>query len=135
MKLQQPLQLKIRREYLFNDSYSQLANKTPTNLRMKLKVFFQGEEGEDAGGLSREWFTKLSHEIFNPMYALFIPAAHGYAYQPSPHSSINPEHLKYFSFIGRVVGKALFDGQLLDAHFTSSFYKHMVNEPLNYEDF
>lgn len=109
MKLKQILNLRLRRDMLFTDSFSQLSSKNPTNLRMKLKIHFIGEEGEDAGGLSREWFTKLSHEIFNPNYALFLPAAHGYAYQPNPHSSINPEHLKYFKFIGRVVGKALFD--------------------------
>lgn len=56
---------------------------------MKLHVRFKGEEGEDAGGLSREWFQKISQEIFNVNYALFIPAAHGYAFQPSPFSSIN----------------------------------------------
>lgn len=56
---------------------------------MKLKIEFIGEEGEDAGGLTRAWFTKLSHEIFNPNYALFLPAAHGYAYQPSPFSHVN----------------------------------------------
>lgn len=31
-------------------------------------------------------------------------------------------------FIGRVVGKAIYDEQLLDAHFTSSFYKHMLSQ-------
>jgi HECT-domain (ubiquitin-transferase) len=29
----------------------------------------------------------------------------------------------FFKFVGRVVGKALHDGQLIDAHFTRSFYK------------
>ena len=96
---------------------------------------FQGEEGEDAGGVSREWFNKISSEIFNVNYALFIPAAHGYAFQPSPFSSVNQEHLRYFKFVGRVVGKALFDGHLLDAHFTKAFYKHMIKAPLSYLDF
>lgn len=120
---------------LFTDSFTQLIGKRPIDLRMKLHIRFQDEEGEDAGGLTREWFLQLSKEIFNPNYALFIPAAHGYAFQPSPYSSVNQEHLKYFKFIGRIVGKTLFDGQLLDAHFTRSFYKHMVGSSLNYFDF
>ncbi len=43
----------------------------------KLNIEFSGEEGMDAGGLTREWFLLLSKEIFNPNYALFIPNANG----------------------------------------------------------
>ena len=34
-------------------------------------IVFEGEEGQDAGGLLREWYVIISREIFNPMYALF----------------------------------------------------------------
>jgi hypothetical protein len=34
-------------------------------------MFFTGEEGQDAGGLLREWYVIISREIFNPNYALF----------------------------------------------------------------
>ena len=43
------------------------------------------------------------------------------------------DHLDFFKFVGRVVGKALFDGQSLDAYFTRSFYKHMLGQRLNYQ--
>lgn len=32
------------------------------------------------------------------------------------------------------VGKALFDGQLLDVHFTRSFYKHILEVKVTYQD-
>lgn len=32
------------------------------------------------------------------------------------------------------VGKALFDGQLLDVYFTRSFYKHMLDVKVTYHD-
>lgn len=32
------------------------------------------------------------------------------------------------------MGKALHDGQLIDAYFTRSFYKHMLGLALTYED-
>lgn len=35
---------------------------------------------------------------------------------------------------GRIVGKAIADGQLLDAHFTHSFYKHILGVPVTYTD-
>ena len=60
----------------------------------------------------------LSREIFNPNYVLFTAAADGATFQPNPLSMINTNHLDYFKFVGRVIGKAICDGQLMDAHFT-----------------
>jgi hypothetical protein len=47
-------------------------------------------------------------------------AENGQTFQPRENSYINPDHLHYFRTIGAVVGKALYDGYLLDAHFTRS---------------
>lgn len=38
------------------------------------------------------------------------------------------------SFFDFQVGKALFDGQLLDVHFTRSFYKHILGVKVTYHD-
>ncbi len=32
----------------------------------------QGEEGIDAGGVSREWYAVMAREVFNPNLALFV---------------------------------------------------------------
>ena len=40
-------------------------------------VAFQGEEGVDAGGLTREWFAVMSREMFNPQFSLFTPVPEG----------------------------------------------------------
>lgn len=128
------IRMGIRRKEIFIDSFSEIMKLTPLQLRGKLHIEFRGEEGEDAGGLTREWFLSLSKEIFNPMYALFITSDNHVTYQPSPLSWVNSEHLRYFKFIGRVIGKALQDGHLLDAFFTTSFYKHMVGDAITYHD-
>jgi hypothetical protein len=41
---------------VFEDSFHQLRSRTPEELRHKLNVQFTGEEGVDAGGVSREWY-------------------------------------------------------------------------------
>eukprot|EP00828_Plagiopyla_frontata_P016612 TRINITY_DN2178_c0_g1_i2.p1 TRINITY_DN2178_c0_g1~~TRINITY_DN2178_c0_g1_i2.p1 ORF type:complete len:678 (+),score=133.34 TRINITY_DN2178_c0_g1_i2:1511-3544(+) len=128
------LRLKIRRNEIFLDSYQQLKGFKATEMKGKLKIEFQGEEGMDVGGLTREWFLQLSKEVFNANYSLFIPTSNGVTFQPSPNSSINGDHLHFFKFIGRVVGKALYDEFLLDAFFTRSFYKHMLGQPLSVYD-
>lgn len=110
--------LQIRRNQVFEDSFHQLRVRTAEEMRGRLQVNFYGEEGVDAGGLSREWYVILAREIFNPNYALFTAAADGATFQPNPLSMINTNHLDYFKFVGRLIGKAICDGQLLDAHFT-----------------
>jgi E3 ubiquitin-protein ligase HUWE1 len=107
--------------------------QSAASLQARLNVTFMGEEGVDAGGVSREWYLILSREIFNPNYGLFIPSADSSTFQPSPTSAVNPDHLQYFKFVGRVIGKAIADGQLLDAFFTRSFYKHMLNIPVEFQ--
>ena len=45
--------------------------QTPEDLKKRLMIKFDGEEGLDYGGVSREFFFLLSHEMFNPFYCLF----------------------------------------------------------------
>jgi len=49
-------------------------------------------------------------------------------------SSINPEHLNYFKFIGRIMGLAIFHRQYLSVNFTHLFYKKLLNKPLEFSD-
>lgn len=128
------LRLNIRRQYVFEDAYHQLRLRNVDEVRGRLHITFGDEQGVDAGGLSREFFDILAKEIFNPDYALFTSTEDGCTFQPNPNSSINPDHLSYFRFVGRVVGKAVSDGYLLDAHFTRSLYKHMLGAKLTYHD-
>ena len=72
------------------------------DLRRRLYVVFRGEEGLDYGGPAREWFFHLSHQMLNPMYCLFEYTSAN-TLQINPASGVNPEHLTYFKFVGRVV--------------------------------
>jgi len=127
------IRLHVQRDQVMTSSYYGLHGRAPEEMKGKLTVVFNGEEGIDAGGVSREWYTILAKEMFNADYCLFTPTADS-AYQPNKDSAINPDHLPYFKFVGRVIGKALYDGQLLDAHFTRSFYKHILSAPITYQD-
>ena len=73
--------------------------------------------------------------MFNPFYCLFEYSAHdNYTLQINPHSGINPEHLNYFKFIGRVLGLAIFHRRFLDAHFIVSFYKMILKKKITLAD-
>lgn len=128
------LRISVRRAYILEDSYNQLRMRSPQELKGRLTVHFQGEEGIDAGGLTREWYQLLSRVIFDKGALLFTTVGNAATFQPNPNSVYQTEHLSYFKFVGRVVGKALFDGQLLDVHFTRSFYKHILGAKVTYHD-
>jgi E3 ubiquitin-protein ligase HUWE1 len=130
----QSVHLNLRRDRVFEDSFHQLRMRTATEMQGRLRINFYGEEGVDAGGLTREWFCILAREIFNPNYVLFTAASDGATFQPNPLSMINTNHLDYFKFVGRVIGKAICDQQLMDAHFTRSFYKHLLGMAVDYND-
>ncbi|PVF96727.1 putative ubiquitin-protein ligase [Serendipita vermifera] len=127
--------IKVRRNYIFEDSYAEIMRLSPTDLKKRLMITFEGEPGLDYGGVSREFFFLLSHEMFNPFYCLFEYSAHdNYTLQISPASGVNPEHLNYFKFIGRVVGLAIFHRRFLDAYFISSLYKMILHKKIALSD-
>ena len=46
-------QIKIRRNHIFEDSYAEIMRQTPNDLKKRLMIKFDGEDGLDYGGLSR----------------------------------------------------------------------------------
>jgi len=87
--------------------------------------------GVDAGGVAREWFQLVSDMLFNPDFALWsYSSINQMCMQINPSSGIaNDEHLRYFHFTGRLLGKALFDRQIVAGHLVrplSSSSEHSV---------
>ncbi|KAG8858513.1 hypothetical protein FRB96_005184 [Tulasnella sp. 330] len=128
-------QIKVRRNHIFEDSYAEIMRQSANDLKKRLMIKFEGEDGLDYGGLSREFFFLLSHEMFNPFYCLFEYSAHdNYTLQINPASGVNPEHLNYFKFIGRCLGLAIFHRRFLDAYFIVSFYKMILRKKITLSD-
>ena len=46
-------QIKVRRNHIFEDSYAEIMRQTPNDLKKRLMIKFEGEDGLDYGGLSR----------------------------------------------------------------------------------
>ncbi|KAK4115750.1 hypothetical protein N656DRAFT_795455 [Canariomyces notabilis] len=132
----QPLQLSVRREHVFHDSFKSLYFKSGPEMKFgKLNIRFHGEEGVDAGGVTREWFQVLARQMFDPNYALFIPVSSDRTtFHPNKLSGINDEHLMFFKFIGRIIGKALYEGRLLDCYFSRAVYKRILGKPVSVKD-
>ncbi|KAI8947386.1 hypothetical protein F4801DRAFT_582436 [Xylaria longipes] len=130
------LQLQVRREHVFHDSFKSLYFKTGEEMKFsKLNIRFHGEEGVDAGGVTREWFQVLARQMFDANYALFVPVSSDRTtFHPNKLSGINDEHLLFFKFIGRIIGKALYEGRLLDCYFSRAVYKRILGKPVSVKD-
>ena len=131
-----PLQLSVRRDQVFHDSFKSLYFQTGDQMKFgKLSIRFHGEEGVDAGGVTREWFQVLTRQMFDPGYALFVPVSSDRTtFHPNQLSSVNEEHLMFFKFIGRIIGKALYEGRVLDCHFSRAVYKRILGKSVSVKD-
>uniref|UniRef100_A0AAZ3R1U9 HECT-type E3 ubiquitin transferase n=1 Tax=Oncorhynchus tshawytscha TaxID=74940 RepID=A0AAZ3R1U9_ONCTS len=127
--------IEVCREEIFEESYRQVMKMRPKDLWKRLMVKFRGEEGLDYGGVAREWLYLLSHEMLNPYYGLFQYSRDDiYTLQINPDSAVNPEHLSYFHFVGRIMGMAVFHGHYIDGGFTLPFYKQLLGKPITLDD-
>ncbi|KAJ2271022.1 putative E3 ubiquitin-protein ligase [Coemansia sp. RSA 371] len=115
------LKLLIRRRCLVEDSLHQLATHEQ-DLKKRLKIEFVGEEGVDAGGLTKEWFMLLLRELMNPMYGMFTCEADGaYWFNPAALETSNQ-----FFLVGVVVGLALYNSTILDLHLPLAVFKKLL---------
>ena len=117
------LRIDIDRNDVFESSFAQISQVPSKYFHKRFLIKFKDEEGIDYGGVTREWLYLLSHSMLDPTYGLFEYSEGNYNLEINPNSGINPAHLSYFTFIGKVIGIAIYHGHYLDGGFTLAFYK------------
>ncbi|KAG7398311.1 hypothetical protein PHYBOEH_011306 [Phytophthora boehmeriae] len=129
------LLLEIERDNLLHNSCEQLLWATPDQLHQSLRIKFANEPGVDAGGLVREWFTLMTKEVFDDATGLFYRSGNGDGLMVNPASAeASVDHLMYYQAIGRFIGRALFEGILIDAHLALPLCKHILGIPITFSD-
>ena len=130
----------VRRQAVAADAYARLRDVAAEHWRRPFFISFSGEPALDAGGSSREFFHLLSSELFDVSYGLMKYGA-GYAYHlandaDSAVAFPTPEDRRArYTFVGRILGKALLEGHLLPtAHSSLVLLKHVCCEPLGLTD-
>lgn len=126
------LEICIRREQLLNDSMVIINNLDDDMLKQTLYIKFEGENGLDFGGMSRDWFLSLSEEIINEKYGFFKKV--GYQYYINPASDQIQNYVEFFKFVGKVIGMAVYHGKLIHSNFILPFYKQIFSEKLEFND-
>ncbi|KAL5519890.1 hypothetical protein ACEPAG_1550 [Sanghuangporus baumii] len=113
----------VRRGHVAQDGFDKLGN---VNLKGLIEIQFINQYGEveagiDGGGLFKEFFTSLCKEVFDTDRGLWLATKQNELY-PNPHSYAKELYnLEWYRFIGRILGKALYEGILVDIAFAGFF--------------
>ncbi|KAI3821618.1 hypothetical protein L1987_09187 [Smallanthus sonchifolius] len=127
---------KIRRDHILEDAFSQLSTLTEEDLRGVIRVTFVNEfgveeAGIDGGGIFKDFMENITRAAFDMQYGLFKETIDHLLY-PNPGSGmIHEQHLQFFHFLGIIVGKAMFEGILVDIPF-ATFFLSKLKQKHNY---
>uniref|UniRef100_A0A6M2E0P6 Ubiquitin-protein ligase E3C n=1 Tax=Xenopsylla cheopis TaxID=163159 RepID=A0A6M2E0P6_XENCH len=125
------ISIKLRRSHLYEDAFDKLSLENEPNLRLKMRVQLVNaagleEAGVDGGGMFREVLSELIHTAFDPNRGFFILAQDRSLYPNPGVSLIVEDFTKHYYFIGRLLGKALFENLLVDLPLAEFFLCKLV---------
>ncbi|XP_033631620.1 ubiquitin-protein ligase E3A-like [Asterias rubens] len=122
------LRLKVRRNHVIDDALVRLemiAMENAADLKKQLYVEFEGEQGVDEGGVSKEFFQLVIEDIFNPDIGMFTfhEATGLYWFNPTSF-----EVDRQFTLIGIVLGLAIYNNIILDIQFPMVVYRKLMGK-------
>jgi ubiquitin-protein ligase E3 B len=83
------------------------------------------EAGIDQSGVFKEFLEDICKRAFASDFNLFRTTDDGNCV-PSPTSYIHEDYLKLFEFVGRIFGKALYEGITIDIPFATFVYAKLL---------
>eukprot|EP01063_Lacrimia_lanifica_P011080 TRINITY_DN17856_c0_g1_i1.p1 TRINITY_DN17856_c0_g1~~TRINITY_DN17856_c0_g1_i1.p1 ORF type:complete len:1126 (+),score=369.89 TRINITY_DN17856_c0_g1_i1:122-3499(+) len=145
--------LNIRREYLFEDAVERVAelvkggpggtslSTSRSRLKARFHVVFKNaqgleEAGIDAGGVFKEFIEAVAKRGFDPNLGLFKGTEDNKFY-PNPQSKRLYGHaymLRLYEFMGRIIGKAVYEGVVLNVPFAEFFLNTLLGRANFVED-
>ncbi|KAF5804069.1 putative HECT domain, Ubiquitin-like domain, Ubiquitin-like domain superfamily [Helianthus annuus] len=124
----------IDRSQLLAESFEYISGAEPGALRSGLFMEFKNEEATGPGVL-REWFFLVCQAIFDPQNALFLVCPNDRRrFFPNPASKVDPMHLRYFKFAGRVIALALMHKMQVGIVFDRAFFLQLGGVDVCLED-
>ncbi|KAF7336975.1 HECT-domain-containing protein [Mycena venus] len=118
------LNIIVRRENIAQDGFDRLRD---ADLKGRIGITFIDKFGEEecreltGGGVFKEFFTSLCKEVFDTDRGLWLANKKNELY-PNPHTyAVESHNLNWYRFIGRIIGKAMYEGILVDIAFAGFF--------------
>ncbi|XP_074590018.1 E3 ubiquitin-protein ligase UPL6 [Curcuma longa] len=130
------LRFKIRRNRILEDAFNQLSSLSEDDLRGPIRISFVNEfgveeAGIDGGGIFKDFMENIIQASFDVQYGLFKETP-GHLLYPNPGSAlVHEQHLQFFHFLGSLLGKAMYEGILVDIPF-ATFFLSKLKEKSNF---
>ncbi|XP_048867753.1 ubiquitin-protein ligase E3C [Brienomyrus brachyistius] len=122
----------IRRNYIYEDAYDKLSPENEPDLKKRIRVHLLNthgldEAGIDGGGIFREFLNELLKSGFNPNQGFFKTTNEGLLYpSPSAEMLVGDSFTRHYYFLGRILGKALYENMLVELPFASFFLSKLL---------
>ncbi|XP_076006802.1 ubiquitin-protein ligase E3B [Genypterus blacodes] len=121
----------IRRSRMLEDGYDHLRRLPVNSIKGVIRVKFVNDLGVDEAGIDqdgvfKEFLEEIIKKVFNPALNLFKTTSGNERLYPSPTSYIHENHLQLFEFVGKMLGKAIYEGIVVDVPFASFFLSQVM---------
>ncbi|KAL6655355.1 hypothetical protein ACP70R_006181 [Stipagrostis hirtigluma subsp. patula] len=124
----------IDRSHLLDESFGYITQAKANELHGGLFMEFKNEEATGPGVL-REWFCLVCQALFSPQQVLFSPCPEDRRrFYLNETSSVDPLHLKYFIFAGRIIGLALMHKVQVGVVLDRTLFLHLAGRSITLED-
>uniref|UniRef100_F7A8M5 HECT-type E3 ubiquitin transferase n=1 Tax=Ciona intestinalis TaxID=7719 RepID=F7A8M5_CIOIN len=126
--------IRVHRSRLVEDGFEKLGAMQGNKLKGIIRVKFINdlgldEAGIDQDGVFKEFLEEIIQKVFNPDMNLFKVTAGGdMKLYPSPLSYLQDHHLHLFTFVGKMLGKAIYEGIVLDIPFANFFLRSILSK-------
>ncbi|CCJ28644.1 unnamed protein product, partial [Pneumocystis jirovecii] len=125
----------IRRDNIFDDGFATLYS-IGKDIKKPISIIFVDryglpEVGIDGGGITKEFLVSICKQAFDIDFGLFCET-HEHLLYPNPHSyAREPAQLLCFEFLGRLVGKCIYETILLDVTFAPFFLMKLLGKMID----
>lgn len=135
---------KVRRKHEFKDAFEQLYD-LGQDLKEPIQVTFVDEfdiveAGIDGGGVTKEFLTNATADAFDTSHSTLFLGNSKHLLYPNPTSidmcrdrNPNPAAVAHlldqYEFLGRLIGKCLYEGILVDISFAPFFLMQWADQP------
>ncbi|CAJ1396096.1 unnamed protein product [Effrenium voratum] len=122
----------IRRNFLVEDGIASFEGlEDEHGLRDTFRVEFIApdgtpESGVDGGGLFKEFMVHICREMFDPEFGLFSATSDHALYPSTSAFAKFPQAADLYTFLGKVVGKAIYEMFLLEPQFSRVFLNRLL---------
>lgn len=120
--------VKVDRKTTYAETLKLLKKTSSFDLRKQVKVTFRTEEGQDQGGIKKEYFQLLSEEIKEER-RLFEPKSKSIWFRLNSVCQRSE-----FVSIGKIIAIALYNNAVLNLPFPTLFFKRLLNKTTDLAD-